>query len=187
MRSFVLLSFVPLLYQGSPGCASQHRRPQLPWSTGKNGRKGAKQVADILKKDTSIVGAQGGFTVFDTLKSANIPDTETAKWKPVTDWRAVCGAYAQYAKPADKKAHLVYGPPYNQTHNIWADNEWPALQQNSAVTQVFIYEMKTDGRHGQIKGRLGQVSREVQCTPRIVPRKDPIKSSFPRFSLKSLE
>ncbi|KAJ3963887.1 hypothetical protein EV361DRAFT_874463, partial [Lentinula raphanica] len=88
--------------------------------TGKNGRKGAKQVADILKKDKSIVGSHGGFTVFDALKEANVPTTETAKWKPDPDWRA------STAKPADKKAHLVYGPEYDKVHNIWADDEWPA-------------------------------------------------------------
>ncbi|KAJ3724335.1 hypothetical protein C8R42DRAFT_661530 [Lentinula raphanica] len=122
--------------------------------TGKNGRKGAKQVADILKKDKSIVGSHGGFTVFDALKEANVPTTETAKWKPDPDWRAVCGAFAEYAKPADKKAHLVYGPEYDKVHNIWADDEWPALEKNTAVTEVHTYEMKSDGKTWTDKGEI---------------------------------
>ncbi|KAJ4479267.1 hypothetical protein J3R30DRAFT_3733582 [Lentinula aciculospora] len=204
MRSFMLLSFAPLLFaalmgvQGAPtgtddldDCAPattvqareflegilERRTPKAVstaalafinhlktnsatltkapvfW-TGRNGRKGAKQVADILKKDTSIVGSSGGFTVFDALKDAQVPDAETAKWKPATDWRAVCGAFAQYAKPTGKKAHLVYGPTYDQTHNIWADDEWPALQQNTAVTQVMTYEMKADGKTWTDKGEI---------------------------------
>ncbi|KAJ3753959.1 hypothetical protein EV360DRAFT_74087 [Lentinula raphanica] len=116
--------------------------------TGKNGRKGAKQVADILKKDKPIVGSHGGFTVFDALKEANVPTTETAKWKPDPDWRA------STAKPADKKAHLVYGPEYDKVHNIWADDEWPALEKNTAVSEVHTYEMKSDGKTWTDKGEI---------------------------------
>ncbi|KAJ4478362.1 hypothetical protein J3R30DRAFT_3481080 [Lentinula aciculospora] len=173
MRSFVLVSFAALLFSATLGvqsmptgtedlddCAptiSVQARELLKapvfW-TGKSGRKGAKQVADILQKDTSIVGTQGGFTIFDALKDAGVSTTETAKWKPETDWRAVCGAFAQYAKPTDKKAHLVYGPEYDKTKNIWSDDEWPALEKNSAVTEVLTYKMKPDGKTWTEKGEI---------------------------------
>ncbi|KAJ3776714.1 hypothetical protein FB446DRAFT_260348 [Lentinula raphanica] len=122
--------------------------------TGKYGRKGAKQAADVLKTKTEVVGSHGGFTVFDVLKEANIPTTETAKWKPDPDWRAVCGAFAEYAQPADKKAHFVYGPEYDKQHNIWADDEWPALEKNSAVAEVLTYEMNADGKSWTEKGEI---------------------------------
>ncbi|KAJ3966646.1 hypothetical protein EV361DRAFT_1036778 [Lentinula raphanica] len=122
--------------------------------TGKINRKGAKAVADLLKKDKSIVGSHGGFTVFDALDDAKVPRSETANWTPDPDWRAVCGAFAEYAKPADKKAHLVYGPEYDKVHNVWSDDEWPALEKNTAVAQVHAYEMNEDGRTWTDKGEI---------------------------------
>ncbi|KAJ3724402.1 hypothetical protein FB446DRAFT_842522 [Lentinula raphanica] len=128
-------------------------RAPVFWS-GKKGRRGAKQVADLLKKDKSIVGTHGGFTVFDALEDAKVPTTESTKWQSGTDWRAVCAAFAEYARPADKKAHFVYGPEYDKAHNIWTDDEWPALEKNTAVHEVYSYEMKADGRTWTAKGEI---------------------------------
>ncbi|KAJ3964708.1 hypothetical protein EV361DRAFT_873783 [Lentinula raphanica] len=121
--------------------------------TGKYNRKGARQTADILKKDKKVVGSLGGQTVFDVLNEAKVPVSETAKWKPDPDWRAVCGSFAKFARPAEKKAHFVYGPQYDQVHNIWAD-EYEELETNPDVDQVMTYEMKEDGKTWTDKGEI---------------------------------
>ncbi|RDB18072.1 hypothetical protein Hypma_000919 [Hypsizygus marmoreus] len=111
--------------------------------TGKTERRGAKAVADRLKKDPAVVGKIGGQTVFDVIAEAGV---SPVGWKPDTDWRAVCGAFAKHSQPASKKAFLVYGALVDQQANIWTSDEWPALKANSKIAEVVAHKMKADGK-----------------------------------------
>ncbi|KAG6844430.1 hypothetical protein H0H87_007032 [Tephrocybe sp. NHM501043] len=119
--------------------------------TGKNGRKGAINAANLLKNNKAIVGPQGGFTVFDAVKEA---DANTKDWTANDDWAKACEAFAEHAQPESKKAFLVYGKEVDPVLNIWNNNEWPKLETNSHVTEVETYEMHDDGRGVTAKGEI---------------------------------
>ncbi|KAG6844266.1 hypothetical protein H0H87_008302 [Tephrocybe sp. NHM501043] len=145
-RRGIAASATKIIQYMATNSAKMTRSPVF-W-TGRFNRKGARQVADIVKKDTKIVGSGGGFTVFDVVNELKV---DTKDWKPATEWAPVCAAFAQYAQPASKKAVLVYGPITDQNLNIWNDHEWPKLKSNAHVAEVDTYKMKEDGRSVEAK------------------------------------
>ncbi|KAG6864552.1 hypothetical protein C0991_008695 [Blastosporella zonata] len=111
--------------------------------TGKNGRRGAKGAADVLKNNKAIVGPAGGHTVFDAVAKSGI---KTADWTIGEDWSEACGAFAATAQPGEKKAFLVYGKEVAPVLNIWKNKEWPNLEGNPHVEDVETYLMEDDGK-----------------------------------------
>ncbi|KAG6822297.1 hypothetical protein H0H92_014400, partial [Tricholoma furcatifolium] len=103
--------------------------------TGKDPKKPQPPVMEIVYtfknlKDGSM-GFNGGYDLFDVVPGfSNVHD-----WNEL-DYVSVTRAFAQYVRPSNKRAFLVYSPIADpDTSEYWNSIEWPALLSNPNVEE----------------------------------------------------